>query len=1058
MFQRLQRAFLGAMMLCLLAVVAPAFAQAQSWLPNFDSQTHVYVDPALKNNPNYPVDFSSMDGELRRLSSPHNLQVYVVATERSFDPSRVIAREVADDLQQRWVGHSGFPKDDFLLIVWVRQASDPNKGSVAAYAGNRLQTFGFTSTRMSDKINGPVTPALKQFMPRDPQSALLQIVRNVNNGVDQAVAAQKQAEQDRIAAAERAQREQIEAAKRAEQDRIDAANEAIAASERAKTIQMYAVIGIPSALLIGLLIFLTLRFNRAKARAREVIEAQRTQLQNAGHWYDQLEESYMGFLKRQADWQKRFDPKGRTAKQFGEAVGAYANLTTRKLAAADMFDRAEKSFNSAHWPMSGGFDKAIAILTSEEVTVSDKNLSIEDAELFKGLVVEKKYAPAELLADMEDLFKKTNTALAEIKRAFEGAFKNRAEIADLLNQVEALKAKLIESKLNFEPYQGRYDQIGKERDEFLAIIDKDPLTAFGGTQKVEEDAMHLKADIEHALALSASMADAVKQLDAAKARVVQVRSQECKFAYPEAGMAPAAANFTLKEPGSNPDDSISEAASHLAEANKALLAGDLAKAESEKALSCQDSAAAVKLVDAVLAAKAFVEKQVMQVRQNLGRLQAELPDASKNVDALKADFLAKNFAGEPEKLASAQRVNQATEAELSKVRNAYLEQSFIGSRRLLENVGSEVQGSREKLVEVATRLKQLRDLRTHAKAAVAQAEQTSGALASKLEGNAFTTSKSTDDAFARMAPVLRDQKADVARDVTDWPAAADAADKLLADMKNVDSSIDNEKKAYELAGSRIEAVRQAINSAAAVVGGADTRRPAQQKLAEARQVLAGLESAYKVAKSDWAALARNAESQKNVAVAAEELAEADHRLANQARSAISEAEGRIRSLAIRSFTQTVSWGGYSQVISLGTVLDLSEANRLVGEASAYLRNWDFENAISTAQRADAAADRAEAWANAQLLAMAQELQARWMEEQRRRDEEERRRREEEQRRRDEEQRRRDEEDRRRREEEDRRRDEQNRRSGGDNTGGNTSGGDNYGNNSSPPTGSGGDNY
>ena len=1063
MFHKLHRVLLGMMMLLAAVFVIPANAQAQTWVPAFDANTHVYMDPALKNHPNFPIDLSSIESDIRTLQKVHNLKVYVVATERVFDPNVVIARSVVDDLVLRWQGRADFPKDDYLVIVWVRQGTDANKGSFAAHPGNRLVAFGYNGTKMSDKVNGPVTPALKQFMPRDPHQAVLQIVRNVNTGVTNEIVARQNAEQQRIENARRAEQDRIENARRAEQDRvqrerqaeIDRANaerDAIASAERNKEIQFYAMIGIPSALLIGLLIFLNFRFRRAKTRASEALEKSRTELTNAGHWYVQLEEAYLGFLKRQTDWQKRFDPKGRTAKQFGEAIGWYANLTTRKLAAADMFARAEASFASARWPMTGGLEKTIAILTTEEVVVSDKNLSIEDAELFKGLVVETKYAPTALLADMEELFAKTNKALAEIKKAMEGSEQNRKEIAELLTQVEALKAKLVEVGLNFGPYEARSVQIAKERDEFLALLDKDPLAAFSGTQKVEEDVTKLKADIERAIKLTESLTEATKQLATAKARVSEVRGQKADYSYPEKDQkAPdgAPVNYTLAEAGANPDQFIGEAASHLADAQKALLNGELDKAVSEKTKSSEASAAAVNLVATVLAAKEFVQKQVPAVRENLGRLQSEIPGAGKDVDALKSDFLAKNFTGEPEKLVRAKAVDTATEAELTKVRVAFFEQRFVAARKLLQNVGSDIQGSRNLLVEIATRLKQLRNLRTHAKKVVGESDQFAGALKSKLESDAFTTSKQTDDAFARQLPLLRNQKADVAKDITDWPAAAEAADKLAADLKKVDASIDEEKKAYALAGQRIGAVRSAISSAASVVSQADTRDAARRKFAEANQVLAELEAKYRVAKSDWNALAREADSQKNVAVAAQQLAEQDHKLANSARSEISNTESRITALRIRSFVQTVSWGGYSQVISLGTMLDLSEATRHLGAANASLRNRDYEGAIEEARRADSSADKAEAWANAQLAAMAAELQARWEAEERRKREE----REAEDRRQREEQRRRDEEEQRKRDEQ-RRRDDDNNNSGGGNYGGGSSGGDNTP--SSPP--SGGDNY
>ncbi len=1049
MIHKITNFLLGAILL-LTAVIAPAQAQASStWLPSFDRGTHVYVDPALSKHPSYPVTFSGMEKEVNSLSTKHGIDVYVVATERDFDPNRVIAAEIAEDLVARWSGRSDFSKEKFLVIVWVRQETNPNKGSVAAYAGNKLQGYGFTKSRMNDRVYGPVIPALKQYMPQDPQQAMLQVIRNVNTGVDQAIAAAKQAEQDRIEAAKRAEQDRIAAEKRAEQDRIEAEHRAVENARRAEQMKTIALYGLPSLALIGLLIFLTLRFRRTRARASEVLEKSRTELQNAGHWYVQLEEAYLGFLKRQTDWQKRFDPKGKTAKQFAEAVGWYANLTTRKLAAADMFERAEKSFNSARWPLTGGLERTIAILTVEEVTVSDRNLSIEEAELFKGLVVETKYAPAELLANMEELFAKTNKALAQIKKAFEGAAQNRQDIAQLLAEVEALKSDgLAKAGLSFKPYEGRHSQIARERDAVLALIDKDPLSAFAGSEEVEEKARLLKADIEHAIKLSGSLAQTAKEVEDARKRVSDVRAANVGYNYPEKAGSDdrqAGEKFLLAEHGFNPDNDTQEAALRLADARAALLDGKLELAEKMKAASSAASAKAVALVEEILNAKVFVEKQVLPVRQNLTRLQSELPEAGKKVDALKADFLAKNYAGEPEKLVRAQKVADSTEAELAKVRKAYFEQSFMSSRRLLENVGGEISNSRGKLVEIATRLLKLIDLRAHARKVIAESEQFAATLKSKLSANSFTTSRGTDEAYVRLLPMLKTQKADVAKDVTDWPEAAANADKLAAEFKKIDGAIDTEKKAYELAGTRIAELRAAIYQATSAVANPDTRTAARRKLDDATRAYAEVEAEYKVAKSDWNTLARKVESKKELASAAQKAAEADHRLANQARRAIDEVESRIRALAIRSFTQTVSWRGYSQVISLATVLDLSEANRHVGAAASDLRNRDYEGAIEAAKRADRSADKAEEWANAQLALMAQELISRWQAEERRKEEERRRREEEERRRREEEDRRR------RQEEEDRRRRDDNN-SGGGNYGGGAGGG-NYGGG-----GAGGGNY
>lgn len=1043
MFQNLQRIVLG-MMLLLFAAVLPASAQAASnWLPKFDPATHVYVDPALEHNSQYPVDFSGMNDEVKSLQKAHNLEVFVIAVERDYDlnTAGVPARDVVDDLVPRWSGLSNFPGQNFMVVVWVRNAGNPNKGSVAAYSGPSLVAYGFDAARLSDKINGPVTPALKQFMPSNPRAAMLQVIKNVNNGIDQTIAARKAAEEAR-ANAER------DTAARAEQDRIDHEKAVIESAERQKQITTIAVVGVPSALVLGLVIFLVLRLRRAKAKAEELIAATEEKFNKSNGNYIELEGEYKPFLVSQGtDWKSKF--KNKTLKVYTEAVGFWANLSAQNEVAKALLADAKASAAKANLFSIAGAERAVALLTTEKVTINGDKIPVEDRDYFGSEVTQTVLTPEELFASMADLFSKTGQALGSIRKSFRGAETNRQEIETITKAVDDLRASVKDKGLDFGPYEPRYQKIKADQKAFLDILQSDPLAAFSDSETVEKEAEALKGDIEHALKLKDDLSGTENELKGARKRVADVRAQKAGYNYPEQGDVPAntAANFLLNEAGANPDSQLDESQQHLDDAHKALLAGELVKAEAEKAASSKASAAAVATVDTVLAAKAAVEKSVPAVRDNLGKLTSELPASGKDVDALKADFLAKNFQGEPEKLVRATKVSEATAAELAKVKAAYYEQRYVAARKLMENAGSDVQGSRNALVEIATRLKQLRDLRSHAKSTVADSDQFSSSLKSKLDANSFTTSKQTDGAYAALLPVLRNQKSDVAKDITDWPAAADAADKLFADLKKVDGSIDSEKRDYQLAGERISAVRSAISSASQSVDHPDVRTPARQKLTDATQVLAELEASYRVAKSDWQALSRQADSKKTVADEAKRLAEADKSLANTARSELSQVESRITALKIRSWTQTATWGGRSRVIVIPITLDLSDAQRYLGQAAAEIRNRDYEAARNTIRRADSAADSAEQWADAQLAAAIQEQIREWQEEQRRIDEENRRREEEERRRREE-------EDRRRREEEDRRRRDDNNNSGGGNWGGGTpSGGGNVGG-----TPSGGDNY
>ena len=1055
MFRQLQHAvFVMVMLLAALIVPATAQAQQQAWLPSFDASTHVYVDPALENNRTYPVDFRGMEREVKDLQKKHGLEVFIVAVERDYDINNsnlVIARDVVDDLIPRWSSRSGFPGNDFMVVVWVRNSGNPNKGSVAAYAGPKMASYGYDRARLSDKVNGPVTPALKQFMPANPHQALLQVVRNANDGIDRVIA---QREQD-VRNAEANERARIEnerlAAERAERDRVENERRILEDAENAKQMQMYAAVGIPSVLVIGLFVFLFFRLRNAKAKAAAAIKEAEEKFEKSNANYIELETEFKSFLRAQGtDWKTKF--KNKTLKRYTEAVGFWANLSAQNEVAKELIASAKTELAKANIFSIAGAVKALALLTTEQAIVTGDKIPVEDRDYYGSEVSETPLLPEQLFASMADLFSKTGQALKSIRDSFRGAEKNRGEIEAITKAVDELRASIKDKGLDFGPYEVRYQKIKADQKAFLDILASDPLSAFSDSETVEHEAEELKADIEHALKLKDQLTGTEAELTKARKRAEDVRAQAVGYAYPEKADVPdgAAQKFLLNEAGANPNAKLDEAAQHLADAHKALLAADLKKAETEKAYSSAASAAAIAVVETVLAAKAAVEKSVPGVRSNLARLTGELPASQKDVDALKSGYLAKNFVGEPEKLVRAKKVSDETAAELDKVRIAYFEQRFVAARSLMEGAGRDVQNSRNGLVEIASRLKKLGELKDHARSVVKVCdEQTVPALRAKLEVNSFTTSKQTDSAFAAQLPVLRNQKADVAKDITDWPLAAEQADKLAAELKKVDGAIDSEKRDHQVAGERIEQVRQAVNTASQYVNHPDVRSPARQKLDDSNRVLAELDANYRIAKSDWQDLARKAESKKTVADEARRLAETDRSLAQSARNELGEVESHVRSIEVRSWVQTASWGGYSRVLTINIVVDLSEAKRWLGTASSQIRNRDYEDARRSVQNAESAADRAEQWANAQLALAVQEQIREWQrieaEKERQRQEEERRRREEEDRRR------REEDDRRRREEEDRRRNDNNNGggggwtppSGGGNVGTPNSGGDNY---------------
>lgn len=938
--------------LTLVGLAASAHAQSGTWLPNsFDKDRHVYIDPKLANDPSYPVQMDGLEQALEQRGQKHNLKIYVIASlleDQPQDQNWAVIR--LDDLVLRWQSQSGFPHDDYLIVLWLRRSDNPNRGHVAANGGNRLQAYGFTAAKMGDPNSGPVIPALRKYMPNDPKGAMIAIADNINAGIDDYIAAE-------------------EAAKRR--------------AELIKKLPGIILKVVLALAFIGLVLWLVFRYRREKKAVLALRATWQERLDSANALYIKLHDGYFGFIKDQGDWSRKF--AGKTLEKYRAAVTDFAEFTVRQKAANNLLDTATRFIKRCYFPFVGGFRKATKLLTSEKVVLTGKELSLEEASLFGGVIAKVEYEPEKLLEAMSDLFDRTNKALASIVAAFRWADQNKKDIDWLLAEVDVTKTALTEAGLSFDPYQARYTRVKEGRAAFAAILASDPLAAYTASEAVWADARALKADLERALSIKKELSAVETEITRSVARARTVRDQPINYQYPvadgEAQPAGVATQlFTLTEDKGNPDPVIEQARSHLKAAQAAVLAGELEKSDRQKAAAFEAAQRAFALVEAVLAAKAFVEKQVPEVRTNLGKLRAAVSDADKAVAELKSDFLVGNYAGEPEKLERAKSVIGASTAELAKIKLAYDEQRYLSSRTNLEKTGGVIQSSRDGLVEIHSRLATLRKLRQHARDVIAVCQDKADALADKLKANAFTTASATDQEYARLLPALVVQKKDVAKDVTDWPAAAEAADRLTAAFASVDGAIDQQRLDHQRATEKVSAAGSAIADAQAYINHADTRQPARNKLSAAKSELADVQAAILTPKSDWAALGRKADEARGTAAQATELAQADKRAADEARSSISRASFNISSVD-RSYGH-------------GVTADLTSARSYLSQAKSALNSGNYEEADRLADQAYRAAESAESAAKSRVAAIVAEIERRRREEEarrRRKEEEERRR-------------------------------------------------------------------
>lgn len=949
---------------------------ADTWLPRseFRSDRAVYLDPDLANHSNYPVSLSGLETKLQSLGSTHGLKFYFVMTEQGTESNPTSGKFAVWKLDS-FVAmvQSRLPADDYVVVLLVRSSSDPSKFSFAANGGNRLQQFGLTGSFFGGS-SSPLMSAQRTYLPNDPAGFANSVAVGVNQAITSHLASVKRQEEWRLQQIENDKQNAIRLAEQRRLQSIEDARLAEEAAERDANMRFWLMVGGPPGALLVVLIIMFVVFRSRKAAADKLVASWRERMIASSTNYQRLESGYFGFLTHQAEWQKKF--KGTTAAKFKVAVTDFANYSARQLAANRRFEEAEKLANGASFPFAlfGTFSKVHSLLTETEIKITGQELPLEMATLYGGLVEEKTYKPEEVLSEMEQLFDKTNKALAAIKGAFDGAAQNKKDIEVLDANVVKIKPDLEGVGLNFDPYAATYKSLIDGKNAFLAILDSDPLDAFTGSEKVEAGFEALKASLLRAISIQQSFSGTEQSIGKSTQRVATVRGQAVEYRYAltgnEARELASGANYILNEDGGNPDNLLADANDHFAKAKKACLAGELDKADDEKKKAEKAAADANALVDAIFAAKALVEKQLVPVRSSLGKLQGDIPGATTAVTELKAEFLGKNFPGEPEKLDYANKISDSTEAELAKVKKAYEEQRFLAARKRLETVGGNIQSATDDLVEIHTRLGQLRQFRLHSRKVVQQASDLSGALSTKLSSNSFTTSETTDQAYQRQQPVLANQKADVAKDITDWPAAADSADKMLAALKAVDKAIDDEKAQHANAVSAIDALSAAINDASSYVRGSDTRRPAKDALSGASDSLAAVQTSIKRAKSDWASIARRANESKSKAAEAKRLAIADKEAADSARSAISSARSNI--------------GSTPTSYDRGVHADLSGAWSQLRQAEQALGSGNYEQAVRQARSASSAADDAESSARARVDAiLAEEARQRRLEEERR---------------------------------------------------------------------------
>lgn len=180
--------------LVLTCVAATQVSAAETWLPDFDQNVHVYVDSKLTGRGvNFGADF---EAKVQKAASVHGLSVYVIATEQGDEltvPDRPnwAADMLHTRLWNKWYYAKGFSQDRILILLYIK-GKDQDICSTAARSGNYLHGLGVDRNKFYS-ANGPVMPVVRQYMGTDPARGLLTIIDNVNAEVTSAKTKQAEA-------------------------------------------------------------------------------------------------------------------------------------------------------------------------------------------------------------------------------------------------------------------------------------------------------------------------------------------------------------------------------------------------------------------------------------------------------------------------------------------------------------------------------------------------------------------------------------------------------------------------------------------------------------------------------------------------------------------------------------------------------------------------------------------------------------------------------------------------------------------------------------------------
>lgn len=431
---------------------------APTWMPTYDPDKAVYVDPALSGHPVAPYQFSSKLETQLSQESKEGLRYFVVAAQQgdeSAPSDKPLGVAKVDELLPTWTNRPGFPKENYVVIFWVRKRENFNKGSVGVNAGKVGREAGVMPDVLSSP-NGLVIPALKANMPADPEGAMIDIVANIEDQVaahrEILAQQQKDAERERIAQAKQKEQERVAAQQR------EQFHQNLQSWFRAIVNALPFVGGIG-----GVGLFFIIR-RRRQATAQSLIEEWSALCQNTSSLYLEVEGNELPKLQTLP-----LDADAMLKSKFEGLVSSLAEFMAWSTVASELASQANALLDK------GKARPAIYTLTKETVTIENSKVPVMLANLQEGIDVVQTLTATELKQSLNEKWQSIQTALSELSSiqqsylelskdgAFTTLMRRPEQLLDEhspeLNRYDLSQGSFLDSSHGFEELVSEYEQL-----------------------------------------------------------------------------------------------------------------------------------------------------------------------------------------------------------------------------------------------------------------------------------------------------------------------------------------------------------------------------------------------------------------------------------------------------------------------------------------------------------------------------------------------------------------------------------------------------------------------